>query len=749
MSRQEFFRPYQWTVVAAGALITLWGVNRLPLAQLDLRFLLLALITVGISSRIAVKIPRYDTDITVSDTFIFLALLSYGGEAAVLLAAAEGVIAGFRISKKKKPVTILFNSALAASSTFAAVCASLLFFGATTELPRRGSANFLAALCVLGLTQYVFNSGMVAVGLALKTGQRVWQTWVKNCLWSSLTYFVGAALAGAMVNFFDSKGFYALLVAVPVIWAVYYTYDKYLEDIKATAAQAEQAERARAEAEHARAEAEHERAELAERHVEEQRHYIAELERVKKQLEESREHFRHAAFHDSLTGLPNRALLADHLRLSIERARRRADHLFAVLFLDLDRFKNINDSLGHAAGDRLLVEVARRLETCMRPTDTVARLGGDEFAVLLDGLDSNEDAVRVAERVQEELARPLYLDGHEVYTTASIGITICTAYYDDPENILRDADTAMYYAKENGKARYELFDAAMHASVVARLQLENDLRRAVENHEFFVHYQPIIALGTGRVAGFEALVRWRHPERGFVSPAEFIPLAEETGLIADIGDWVLYESCRQMSEWRRELPPHSGLTVSVNLSSKQFTQPDLIGRIAHTLRETGLPPQFLKLEITESAVMDNAEVAALMLIQLREKGIQLSIDDFGTGYSSLSYLHRFPVDTLKIDRSFVGRMGEGGENTEIVRTIVTLASNLGMAVIAEGVETREQHEQLNALKCEYGQGYLYSRPVDADAALALIRESQRAQIPPFDPHVPEQTRPRVADMVAA
>ena len=271
MSKQELFRPYQWTIVAAGAVITFWGVNRLPLGQLDLRFLLLTLITVGISSRIAVKIPRYDTNITVSDTFIFLALLSYGGEAAVLLAAAEGIVAGFRISKRKKPVTILFNSALAAVSTFAAACALLLFFGTTTGLPARGYATLLPALCVLGMTQYVFNSGMVAVGLALKTGQRVWQTWVKNCLWSSLTYFVGAALAGAMVSLFDSRGLYAMLVAVPVIWAVYYTYEKYLEDIKATAAQAEQAERARAEAEH-------ERAELAERHVEEQRRYIAELE---------------------------------------------------------------------------------------------------------------------------------------------------------------------------------------------------------------------------------------------------------------------------------------------------------------------------------------------------------------------------------------------------------------------------------------------------------------------------------------
>ncbi len=560
---------------------------------------------------------------------------------------------------------------------------------------------------MLGLVQYAFNSGMIAVGLALKTGQRVWQTWVKNCLWSSLTYFVGAALAGATVGFFDVRGVYALLVAVPVVWAVYYTYEKYLEDIKATAAQAERAER--------------ERAELAERHVEEQRQYIEDLERVRRELEESREHFRHAAFHDSLTGLPNRALLADHLRLSIERARRRGDHLFAVLFLDLDRFKNINDSLGHAAGDQLLIEMARRLEGCMRPGDTVARLGGDEFAVLLDGLESHADAVRVAQRVQAEVMRPLRLGGSEVYTTASVGVNICSGHYDHAEDILRDADTAMYHAKERGKARYELFDARMHASAVAKLQLENDLRRAVEHREFEVYYQPIIALSSGQVAGFEALVRWHHPTRGLVSPADFIPLAEETGLVVEIDAWVLRESCRRMRLWSQECGAAPPLTISVNLSSKQFAQSDLVERVEEILRETGLDPAQLKIEITESAVMDNAETAASILTRLRELGIHLSIDDFGTGYSSLSYLHRFPVNTLKIDRSFVGRMCEGDENAEIVRTIITLASNLGMSVVAEGVETNEQYELLRGLECDYGQGYLFSRPVDAATASELLR----------------------------
>jgi diguanylate cyclase (GGDEF)-like protein len=741
-SRLSLIKFYQWTVVAAGALITIWCARQVQPARLDLRFLLLALVTAGVSSRISVKIPRHDSNITLSDTFIFLAVLIYGGEAAILLAAAEGLSSGLRISRSKKPRTILFNAATMACSTAAAVGALALVSGGAPALRRDDYSALLIAASALGLAQFAANSALIAVGLALKTAQPIRQTWSRHCAWLSISTFAGAGAACAIANFIDSVGFYAFLVALPIIWLVYFTYNKYLEDIKTAAARAEQAERARAGAER-------ERAELAERNVAEQRRYIAELERVSRELQESREHFRHAAFHDALTNLPNRALLTDHLRLAVERTRRHGEHLFAVLFLDLDRFKNINDSLGHAAGDCLLVETARRLERCSRPTDTVARLGGDEFAVLLDGLESERDAVRVAERVQEELARPFHLGGHEVYTAASIGITLSTHGYDDPENVLRDADTAMYRAKEKGKARYELFDAEMHADALARLRLENDLRRAVEHGEFEVYYQPIVTLATGALAGFEALVRWRHPERGVVLPAEFIPLAEETRMVTEIGAWVLDEACRQMSEWRELLPAHLPLNVSVNLSSKQLTQPGLVERVRRTLRETKLPPHCLKLEITESAVMENAESAAAVLAQLRGLGLQLSIDDFGTGYSSLSYLHRFPVDTLKIDRSFVSRMCEGGENAEIVRTVVTLASNLGMAVVAEGVETEEQHALLEALHCEYGQGYLYSRPLDAEGALGLIRRNQRhTPGPGLMPHAADHSLSRLRILAA-
>ena len=725
MRRKRYSKPFIWLTSAVGLGVCTFSACNLPAGRLDLRFALLAAVTVVISTRISIQIPRINTNTTVADTFIFLTMLLYGGDAAVLVAAAEGLSSGLRISRT--PRIIAFASAATALSTFTTARVLTLFFGPTTQLLGQGLSYAVAALSVMALSQYFANTGIVAVGISLKDDKPVWQTWINYCHWVSVTYLVGAAAAGGVAAAAGERGLYAVLGVMPVIFVVYLTYSKYLEDVKASARQAELAERARAEAEH-------ERAELAERHVEEQQQYIAELERVKRDLEESREHFRHAAFHDALTGLPNRALLADHLKLSIERARVRADQLFAVLFLDLDRFKNINDSLGHAAGDQFLIKIAERLECCMRPTDTVARLGGDEFAVLLDGLESADDAARVAERVQEELSKPFRINGHEVYTTASVGITLCTAAYDCPENILRDADTAMYHAKENGKARYEIFDAAMHASVVARLRLENDLRRAVENQEFVVYYQPIVVLETGRIAGFESLIRWRHPERGFVSPAEFIPLSEETGLITEIGAWVLRESCRQMREWAAQSPTQQTLTISVNLSSRQLAQPDLVDRVKEILRETGLDPRRLRLEITESAVMGNPEAASRMLALLRELGIHLSIDDFGTGYSSLSYLHRFPVDTLKIDRSFVGRMCEGDENAEIVRTIITLADNLGMAVVAEGVETAEQCARLRELRCEYAQGYLFSRPVDAETASSLLQEVRRTPYRPSAAH---------------
>ncbi|WP_206603123.1 GGDEF/EAL domain-containing response regulator [Leptolyngbya ohadii] len=424
---------------------------------------------------------------------------------------------------------------------------------------------------------------------------------------------------------------------------------------------------------------------------------------------QARDKLIHDAFYDTLTGLPNRVLLTERMRRAIEVVRRNSNLMFAVLFIDLDRFKVINDSLGHMIGDQLLVAIARRFLHCLRPTDTIARLGGDEFVVLLEEVRDVHTAMTVADRIQVELSESFLLEGHEVYTAASIGIALSTVGYDQPEDVLRDADIAMYRAKAQGRGRYEIFQPGMHRNAMALLQLETDLRRAVERQELCLHYQPIVSLRTRQVMGVEALVRWHHPQRGLISPAEFIPLAEETGLIVPIGSWVLREACRQLSQWQSEAGMKNLLVVHVNLSGRQFS-PQITEEVRQVLQETGLLAEQLKLEITETVLMENAELAIAILNQLRQIGVQLAIDDFGTGYSSLSYLHRLPIDTLKIDRSFISKIDQDGEQLAIVRTIITLAWNLGMEVIAEGIETPKQLAQLKALRCEYGQGFLFAKP---------------------------------------
>ena len=466
-------------------------------------------------------------------------------------------------------------------------------------------------------------------------------------------------------------------------------------------------------------------------------HFVSVMREVteRKQAEEQ---LRRNAFHDPLTGLPNRLLFTERLTQVIANSREQENNLFAVLFLDLDRFKVINDSLGHLIGDQLLIAIARRLEACVKRSDLVARLGGDEFTILLDNIQDESSTHQVAERIHLELSRPFSLNGHEIFTTVSIGIALSSTDFEFTEDLLRGADIAMYRAKALGKACHEVFDTEMHNQAMLQMQLENDLRRAIEREEFVVYYQPIVSLTTGRLAGFEALVRWMHPERGLISPGDFIPIAEETGLILPMGKLILREACRQLSEWQRIYPQHRRLSMSVNLSSRQFSQRGTIELLRDVLKETGLSPACLKLEITETAIMENTESAMDTLLQLKSMGVQLSVDDFGTGYSSLGYLYRFPMDVLKIDRSFISRVDTDGEKLELVRTIITLAWNLGMDVIAEGVETTKQLAQLKMLKCEYGQGYLFSKPMSpADTNIFLTQANPLEHVAKVLPSSPE------------
>jgi diguanylate cyclase (GGDEF)-like protein/PAS domain S-box-containing protein len=446
------------------------------------------------------------------------------------------------------------------------------------------------------------------------------------------------------------------------------------------------------------------------------------------QRKEFEEQLEHQAFFDTLTQLPNRALFMNRLQHLFHRAQRaQGNLLFAVLYLDVDRFKGVNDGLGHQAGDDLLVEIARRLEHCVRPSDTLARLGGDEFTILLEDIASEVDATRIADRIQKELSVPFLVHGQEVFSSASLGIALSSSHYQRPEDMLRDSDIAMYRAKASGRSRHQVFDVDMHQRAVSLLRLETDLRRAIERREFVPYYQPIIDLETRRLRGFEALARWLHPTRGLVMPDVFIPVAEETGLIGPLGDFMLVEACRQMRRWQDKHPRDPRLCISVNVSTRQLAQSDVAEQVRRVLLETGLDPASLTLEITESALMQNLKNGAAVIQRLHDMAVRLHIDDFGTGYSSLSYLHNFPVHTLKVDKSFVSRMEDAPNQAEIVKAIVSLAQNLGMEVTAEGVETNAQADALQDLHCTNAQGFLFSRPLPADEAERLIVDG----LPPY------------------
>ncbi|MGI9035830.1 MAG: putative bifunctional diguanylate cyclase/phosphodiesterase [Pyrinomonadaceae bacterium] len=537
---------------------------------------------------------------------------------------------------------------------------------------------------------------------------------------------IGAGVAGILYKLVTLGDFVALAISLAVFAAVYFAFRRSIRETTASMARAEQAERERIEAERVRAE-------QAEKHVDELYIQLAKEEKLSEALHESRDAFEYAARHDALTDLYNRAYLVERLEFLFDLEIQKSNSYF-LLFLDLRRFKNINNSLGHNIGNKVLKLIAERILRTVHQEDTVARIGGDEFAIILNNLTSIEEAEEYAGRIYEKLASPFSVHGNRIFTKLHIGIAPLESDYKIPEEILRDADIAMHYAKDKEIA-IAVFNTEIRDRFLGKIRLEADLRQAIERREFSMYYQPLISLEDGSLIGFEALLRWQHPKRDFVPPIEFIPVAEDSGLIIPITEWILRETTDQLAEWQKIAPNYRDLIVSVNISGKHLAQDGLISEVAKALQNSQIKPSCLKLEITESVAMENAERTIVILTKLKELGVRLSIDDFGTGYSSLSYLHRLPFDALKIDRSFVNAVGAGGENSEILQTIIALAKNLKMQSIAEGIETENQLQILRNLDCDFAQGYLFSKP--------LPKEEMETQL--YQKHIwfPESLQPEV------
>lgn len=722
--KDRIINLYLWLLLPFGIAACGGAIWQFPVWRVDLPLILLSTVTIFFSSYLRIQLPRTKIHLTVSDALVFLSLLIYGGQVAVLLAVLETAFTSLNFRRQGVVIklrTVVINVLIAAISASATAIGVAKFFGTPEELMASfGTTSFFWALTMMAISQFLLNSVLVSAVVAIRSELTIWRVWNEYCLNALVMYVSGAAMAGISAWALTQINFGLVAAVSGFFGLVFMTYRRYVDDVKRTAVKAEEAETVRADE--------------AEKHVLELKHYVSELEKSGEALKLSREKFRHAAYHDALTRLPNRNYFIDAVEKLLQKCETNPDYKFTVLFLDLNRFRTINDSLGHSTGDRVIKHTAKRLSELVRKDDIVGHFGGDEFAFLLTRVDTPEAATHFAEEVAKCIAEPFRFKHRNVYTSVSVGIAFGSADCTKSEEILRDADMAMYHAKDNDK-HCSIFDKTMHTKAVSLQELETDLRYAIVCNELETFYQPIVNLDQMMLSGFEALVRWNHPHRGLISPAEFIPLSEETGLVIPMTLEILRSACGQTVEWQKRSPDTKLLYVSVNLSGKHFTQDNMVDQIKTIVNETNIDPRCLKLEITESMVMENAEKTISMLHQIRDLGVRLSIDDFGTGYSSLSYLHRFPIDTLKVDRSFVDMMEDGGENAEIVHTIIAMAHALKLNVIAEGIENIYQLNQLRILGCEYGQGYLFSRPMPVPEIEKIIDDKLRwTNI--LTPHIP-------------
>jgi diguanylate cyclase (GGDEF)-like protein len=688
-----------------------WPVLALPSERPDIAIAALGSLIAGAATKLKLQLPRSDRHLTLSDGIVLLALLYFGGEYAVLMAAAAAIAnAAWRFGTSPL-VHLLTNFCIAVVTVFVTSIGILTFFGPPESvLLKLGGWTFVVVIGALALVPFALNAVLATAQMAIIGENHYWQELKANCADAILVHLGTALMAGLGVMaikdtnvflFFTIAGFFAILQIA---------FGRYRNDYDLSRKQVERSEK--------------ERSIQGEKHIAELKHYIDELERSSQALRESREKYRHAAFHDSLTGLPNRNRFLEVIDRLIQRCQYVPSHMFAVLYLDINRFKTINDSLGHSTGDKLIRNAANRLAGLVSGDQIIGRFSGDEFAILLPEISTAEDASRFAETVAEALSEPFVLDRRQVFTNVSIGIAVGNSKYLAADDVLRDVDIAMYRAKER-KRSVVVFEEGMHVQAMSLLQLETDLRFALERNEFELFYQPIIELDSTRFAGVEALVRWSHPEYGQINPEKFIEVSEATGLIIPMTLQILEAACEQLNKWNGRDDGSIPLFVSVNLSGKHFNHPDVVEHIQGILEKTRIDPRRVKLEITETAVMDNAERASAVLRQIKDLGVQLIIDDFGTGYSSLSYLQRFPIDTLKIDRSFVRSMEDGRQNGEIVRSILALADAMKLSVVAEGIESVHQLHQLRILNCSYGQGYLFSHPLPPGEIDGLLRMPHR------------------------
>ncbi len=716
MSHNKNERLFRISVAAIGTLCFGAAVFRFEYSKFTPTFVLLFLVAVLVAPRLSLSLPKSKIILSFSDAAICLVYLLYGGEAAVIAGAVEMLLSCLYF--KLKGVTfsefaIGYSVGMVSISIFGATTLARLLVGQIESVPSFATTSgLIVVLGLFAIFQFVLTSLLAAVYYTQKLRTRFLTVWLEEGSAIAITQFVGAALAAVIFKLFSYADPAAIAVSLVALGIFFFAYRKIISEMTESIEQAELAVREKAEAETQRAtEAEQYAAELSA--------LLKIEEEATKALRKSRQEFEHAALHDALTGLPNRAAFAEHLRQLIRSNRENGASDSYVLFVDLARFKKINDSLGHTIGDKVLMIVAKRFVKTVRPTDMVTRLGGDEFAIILNGLSTLEKAEKVAWKVHQKISQPFSLSGNKINIGINIGIAPCDPDYSTPEEILRDADIAMHHAKNRGSG-VERFNRELRERFVQLARIESELPFAIERNELVIHYQPLISLADGSLIGFEALLRWFHRERGLISPGEFIPVAEDTGQIVPITTWLLKETCAQLAEWQRLSYDTKNLMMSVNISGKHLGFQSLLVDVDDAISTSKISPSSLKLEITESAAMDDVEQTVRMLSSLKSLGVQLSIDDFGTGYSSLSQLHSLPFDTLKIDRSFVYVVGSKGENSELLQTIVSLAKNLQMKVIAEGIETEDQLRLLRNLGCDYGQGFLLSKPLPKDQISELM-----------------------------